>query len=105
VLLGFSGDFFGYVTEGPLLDLANEGMPQDESHRRCNSPFWPSHTKPWFATHELVELTRTYFGNHAWTEVWLAGQGTPLVLETCHASLDQTVQDVILTFLRVVTFQ
>jgi len=93
----FSNEWFGYVSEGPLLGYDGHKMPQTERFQRCNSPFWANPGKEaWYGAADLMNAKRTFFANHAWTEVWLAGQNLSLVFETCHAALGQTVNDVVL---------
>lgn len=80
-------------------------MPGNDQYQKCNSPFWykPPSTvfTPWFSPLNLLSPNRTAFGRHAWTEVFLGGQGAPgvpRVLETCHAALGGNVNTVVLAY-------
>lgn len=83
---GYSGEWFGYVTEGPLFGWSiNLGQ-----WMRCNNPFFGSSGNVYYNAAGLHDVARQPFGNHAWVEV-VTGQGAPLalrVIEVCHAKYD-----------------
>ncbi|KAE9569689.1 hypothetical protein CGMCC3_g14268 [Colletotrichum fructicola] len=81
----YSGDWFGYVTEGPLFGRA-VGVPDEEI--KCNNPFWGNTGVPWYGPLDLMNTDRRPFRNHAWVEVVMEVGQPRKVLETCHARVD-----------------
>ncbi|CAF3434923.1 hypothetical protein FGSG_10710 [Fusarium graminearum PH-1] len=83
----YSGEWFGYVTEGPLFGRVSNVA---DNQKKCNNPFWGHSGQPWYAQADLMEPDRNPFGNHAWVEVQIENGQARQVLEICHAHVDLT---------------
>jgi hypothetical protein len=83
----YSGEWFGYVTEGPLFGRA---LNVSNAQKKCNNPFWGHSGQPWYGQADLMRAERNPFWNHAWVEVQIQNGQPRQVLEICHAQVDVT---------------